>query len=454
MSETILIAGSCLEHLKDVGDNTIDAIVTDPPYGLSKEPKIEEVLRHWLAGTVYEHKGGGFMGKTWDSFVPGPEYWREFLRVLKPGGHALVFGGTRTVDLLTIAIRMGGFEIRDQLAWLYGSGFPKSLDVSKAIDKALGAKREVVGKRKAPGMAKSNVEQGAQGRSKLVFDETSSEAITPEAERYQGYGTALKPAQEPIILARKPLEGTVAANVLKWGTGALNIDGCRIETDDGEDRSRPPRTPNEILGGGRGTNLTASPHNPEGRWPANVLLDPDAADTLDEQSGDRPVSGSAKTGRRSAAERSSDVSTGIMQGTRGQGRLHNESGGASRFFYVAKPSRRERDAGVSAPPSTGGEATGRKEGSDGLNSPRAGAGRGGGARNRHPTVKPIALMRYLIRLVTPPGAIVMDPFMGSGTTGCAAVLEGVHFLGFDLDPEYVQLAEERIAHWRAQGEGL
>jgi len=213
--------GDCLEILRTLPDNSVDSIVTDPPYGLSKEPDMAEVLRHWLAGDDYQHKGGGFMGKTWDSFVPGPAVWRECLRVLKPGGHLLAFFGTRTQDIGTLAIRLSGFEIRDSIAWVYGSGFPKSMDVSKAIDKAAGAKREVIGAnpnhRAVSGVAYAGTYAGGNtGAADITGPATEA------ARQWQGWGTALKPALEPITVARKPLAKghTVAANVLAHGTGA------------------------------------------------------------------------------------------------------------------------------------------------------------------------------------------------------------------------------------------
>src|SRR5690606_18808994 len=220
-----------LDVMRQLPDNSVDAVVTDPPDGLSREPDIEEVLRHWLAGDDYEHRGGGFMGKTWDSFVPGPAVWREVLRVLKPGGHILCFAGTRTVDLMGISLRLGGFEIRDCLQWLDGSGFPKSLDVSNAIDKKLGAEREIVGTKSGdPKRFKKWKEM--DGNKRTTFNNYITVPATPEAQEWEGWGTALKPAVEPIILARKPLsEATVAENVLKWGTGGLNIDRCRIDAE-------------------------------------------------------------------------------------------------------------------------------------------------------------------------------------------------------------------------------
>src|SRR5690606_11089525 len=214
-----LYEGDCLEVLRELPSESVDAVVTDPPYGLSREPDIEEVLRHWLAGDDYKHRGGGFMGKTWDSFVPGPAVWREVFRVVKPGGHILCFAGTRTVDLMGISLRLGGFEIRDCLQWLYGYGFPKSLDVSKAIDTMLGAERKIAGLKPYTndGSIRGNsYNKGGYDRVQLPI----TVPATPEAKQWEGWGTALKPAVEPLILARKPLsEATVAENVLKWGTG-------------------------------------------------------------------------------------------------------------------------------------------------------------------------------------------------------------------------------------------
>jgi len=304
--------------LKAFPDSAVDAVVTDPPYGLSKEPDAAEVLRHWLAGDDYVHNGGGFMGKSWDSFVPGPSVWREVLRVLKPGGHALVFAGSRTQDLMSMALRLAGFEIRDTAMWLYGSGFPKSLDVSKVTG----------------------------------------------SEEWAGYGTALKPAYEPITIARKPLDGTVADNVLTYGTGALNIDGCRVD----------------------GT-----------RWPANAMHD------------------------------------GLSEEW-------------ARYFYCPKTSKADRNAGCEhLETRQPHEITGRQAGSAGQNHPRA-CIQTGERKNHHPTVKPAELMRYLCRLVGHPGALILDPFAGSGSTGRAAILEGFNFIGIEREADYVEIARARLRH--------
>jgi site-specific DNA-methyltransferase (adenine-specific) len=274
------------------------------------------------------------MGKSWDSFVPGPAVWRECFRVLKPGGHLIAFAGSRTYDLMAIAVRLGGFELRDQGFYLYGSGFPKSLDISKALDKAAGAEREVDGKAFGVGKhSNTSIEGGAFNSS---YDKTKP--ATPAAQKWQGWGTALKPAHEPFVIARKPLEGTVANNVMKHGVGGLNIDGCRH----GE------------------------------RFPANLLHD------------------------------NSEAVADIL-------------GDKARYFYGTKANKRDRNEGLED------------------------------AKNTHPTVKPTDLMAYLCRLVTPPGGTVLDPFMGSGSTGKACAAEGFEFIGVEMDAEYLAIASARIS---------
>jgi DNA modification methylase len=378
IGRAVLHRGDSRDVLASMGEASVDAVVCDPPYEL------------------------GFMGKAWDA--SGIAYdlglWSGVLRVLKPGGHLLAFGGTRTYHRMACAIEDAGFEIRDQLQWLYGSGFPKSLDVSKALDKGEGIWRGRAGVVASGNgaMAGPNYERTPKG-----------DPATPAARQWDGWGTALKPANEPIVLARKPLAGTVAANVLEHGTGALNIDGCRIAADDA--LVRPPilRTDNAVLGRGLGAGVQAEP---AGRWPANVLLDEEAARLVDEQSGIL-TSGSRKAG----------VRTGLgYHGASGDGgpAVVGGEGGASRFFYVAKPASAERHIG-------------------------------GEVENTHATVKPIELMEHLIRLVTPPGGIVLDPFMGSGTTGIAALNGGWRFCGIELLPDHFAIAERRIAVATAQG---
>ena len=434
-----LIPGDCRDALAHLSDNSIDAVVTDPPYGLSKEPDMAEVLRHWLAGDDYEHTGAGFMGKTWDSFVPGPTVWAEVHRVLKPGGHCLVFAGTRTFDMMALALRLAGFEIRDTLSWLYGQGFPKSLDVSKAIDKAAGAEREVVGRNPNFRDPDTNADHHQRWNGATMTGAVTAPA-TPEAEQWDGWGTALKPAWEPIIVARKPFPGTVAANVLEHGTGALNIDGCRIGTGDALVRPAVARRDNAVYGGGLGVGVQSEP---AGRWPANVLLGhhedcvhPDGTETvpawecvedcpvrlLDEQVGPL-TSGAPAVRRESGADRSGNTGAAFGAESRPAGSQmvgYGDTGGASRFFYQAKAAKRERQFGMPE-----------------------------GERNSHPTIKPWAVMEWLVRLVAPPGGVVLDPFCGSGTTGIAAMREGFHFVGCERDEDYAaRIARPRLlAAW-------
>jgi DNA modification methylase len=337
--------GDCRDVLKRLPDNSVDSVVTDPPYEL------------------------GFMGKKWDS--SGIAYdvtvWEECLRVLKPGGHLLAFGGSRTYHRLGVAIEDAGFEIRDTIAWISSKTFPKSLNVEKAMNRA-----------------------GMDGSVAA------------------GWGTGLKQVVEPVVMARKPLEGTVAENTLQWGLGGINIDGSRIAATDADldELNRGNKRP-------IGTNYsdnTAFPivcenretKSAQGRWPANVILDEVTAGLLDEQSGTL----------KPATSRTDTVSTGMFAGG-DAGTVYGDSGGASRFFYVAKASKRDRNEGMEI-------------------------------ANTHPTVKPTALMRYLVKLVTPPGGTVLDPFTGSGSTGKAAILEGFDFVGVELTEEYLPIIEGRL----------
>lgn len=446
-----VVHGNCLDVMRTMPDACVDSIVTDPPYGLSREPspkELEQIVRAWANGEDMTIRGRGFMGRNWDAFVPGSAIWKEALRVLKPGGHLLAFAGSRTVDLMGLAIRLAGFEIRDQLQWLYGSGMPKSLDVSKAIDAAAGAEREVVGtKAGLPGysLAKS---KGAAVYGKGIGGTGDPEAecaitapATPEAAQWSGWGTGLSPSHEPIIMARKPLAGTVAANVLEHGTGAINVDGCRIEG------AKPATTrgasPGRCMAGAMNAQGRIEDDG-RGRWPANVVLDEAAADLLDAQTGDRP-------GMSGGGVHRSDYGGGMFGGIDSAATARGDSGGTSRFFYTAKASRSERDSGLEHfRVLSGGEATGRQDGSAGTRNARAGAGRNGGSKNGHPTVKPDDLMRWLVRLITPPGGVCLDPFAGSGTTGRACLLEGFRFIGCELndtdEEPFVSIARARIAH--------
>ena len=375
--------GDCLEVLATLPDNSVDSIVTDPPYGLS------------------------FMGKKWDYDVPSVAIWEQCIRVLKPGGHLLAFAGTRTQHRMAVRIEDAGFEIRDMIAWVYGSGFPKSLDVSKAIDRAAGAEREVVGSRKLTGTAriKGQAAYGAtSGRSEEAYQDggeiNDTLAITAPASeaacQWSGWGTALKPALEPITMARKPLSGTVAETVLQHGTGAINVDGCRVGN---ESRWNPSAGHKDLEN--RRTVTPISSHKEFdgreciGRWPANIIHD----------------------GSNEAA-------------------LALKSG--ARFFYTAKAGKDDRNDGCDAfDQRPAGGMQGRNDGSLGTITL---------SKNHHPTVKPTMLMAYLCRLVTPPGGTVLDPFMGSGSTGKAATVNGFRFIGIERDSEYHKIAQARISN--------
>jgi len=490
-----LHTGDCRDVMATLPAESVDAIVCDPPYGLS------------------------FMGKGWDHGVPGVDFWAEALRVLKPGGHLIAFGGTRTYHRLAVAIEDAGFEVRDCLMWLYGSGFPKSLDVSKAMDKHGGVRVEftkfrdaVIESLKQNGQTRAQLQDalgnfmishyltaGSQPavpnyrdycviRDFCKMGDAWDSLFSPSAERkvvsetrvdmfgeyevqdirkmrvgmriplqisgqhqvaitapstdlakaWHGWGTALKPAYEPAILARKPLRGTVADNVAQWGVGGLNIDGCRVAfsgDNDGVWKSTPGRGMRGAFDFVDGKGMTGynnkfvekdnGRYESTGRWPANVILDEEAAAALDAQSGEHK-SGKLEPHHKLSASQNYAMS-GNNQERNPRKSFGGDTGGASRFFYTAKASRSEREAGL-----------------DGVEAQRA---------NHHPTVKPIALMRYMIRLVAPRGAVVLDPFMGSGSTGCAAMVEGMQFVGIDITPEYVDIARRRLAWWSCSLDG-
>jgi DNA modification methylase len=411
--------GDNIELLRELPDNFADACVTDGPYGI------------------------GFMGREWDTFKPGvesarvvenkaaesdnpnlkgrsrgpasspsaveydrtlmgqrafqtwTEQWaREMFRVLKPGAHLVSFGAPRSHHRMMSGIEDAGFEMRDCLAWLFGQGFPKSLNLH---------------------------------------------------DEWEGWGTALKPAFEPIALARKPFKGTLTANVQEWGTGALNIAGTRIGTELITSLKGLGQNRNLNDDGWKGVGAARpAPTTSVGRWPAAAILDESAGALLDAQTGILPAGGQMRGTETSASAQHAYGDYKARSTV-----THRDSGGASRFFYCPKVSRSEREFGCEQLPArSAGEMTGgREEGSAGLNNPRAGAGRTSGSRNAHPTVKPIALMRWLTRLVTPPGGLVIDPFLGSGSTGIAAVLEGFNFMGYDKEQEWVTVADARITAW-------
>jgi site-specific DNA-methyltransferase (adenine-specific) len=392
------------------------------------------VLSAWLNGEEYKPGGSGFMGRSWDAFVPSPVVWMECLRVLKPGGYLLAFAGTRTYDWIVMGVRLAGFEIRDMVGWVYSQGFPKSLDVSKAIDAMMGAEREVVGVANRTGK-----DVGTYGA--MAGNNNITAPATEAARQWSGFGTALKPSIEPVVCARKPLDGTVAENVLKWGTGAINVDGCRVQT--GEAIPSHHGTVNALLGGSRNEYVPGSAgtqFQTAGRWPANIIHD-----GSEEVLGVFPQSDGCPVG---ILNRGKTTGSGIGYGSGSVGAPaevgYGDSGSASRFFYAAKASRTEREHGLDALP-RGIVDPSRELDSAGRDNPRTGAGRSGeGRANIHPTVKPVDLMRYLTRLVTPPGGLVVDPYAGSGTTGVAAIHEGFRFMGAEQDTAHALIAVTRI----------
>ena len=450
MDENVkLMLGNNIDKLKELPNNFVDSIVTDPPYGLS------------------------FMCKKWDYDVPSVEFWKEVYRVLKPGGHILSFGGPRTYHRMVVNIEDAGFEIRDQIMWVYGSGFPKSLNIRKAVDKKLGNELQ-----------------------DDIKDAVRSKVNTP----YEGWGTGLKPANEPIVLARKPIEEkTIAENVLRFGTGGINIDGCRIRYDEIKPSTahrfpanliidettaelldeqsgivkstKFPETYEGGFGAGENTygagkvnntrgyddtggasrffyipkvskkerNLGLDNFDVDGRFPANFIIDETAAELLDEQSGIVKSTKFPETyeGGFDAGENTYGV--GKVINTDGASRFfntrgYNDTGGASRFFYIPKVSKKERNLGLDNFDDV------EDKGSSELINTRI-------TKNNHPTVKPINLLTYLVRLITPPNGIVMDCYMGSGSTGIAARLEGFQFIGMEMDEDYYKIAETRINNY-------
>ena len=376
----MLLKGNCLELLAEMPDNSVDSIVTDPPYEL------------------------GFMGKSWDNSgtAYNVELWSQALRVLKPGGHLLAFGGSRTYHRLASAVEDAGFEIRDQIMYLYGSGFPKSHNVSKGIDKAAGAVRKVV--KEDLRTRNSDSWEANSGMLKAGIQDFSITApATEAAKQWDGWGTALKPAHEPIVVARKPLIGTVATNVLTYGTGALNIDGSRVGTGTGETKTvKYPDIRGNNYNNAEGTvEYTVTD---QGRWPANVIHD-------------------------------------------GSEEVLEYFGEPQRFFYCAKASKSERNAGLDIEqfPLKNYTEANKMGGAGDTMLTGSGNPRDSRKQNFHPTVKPIALMRYLVKLVTPPNGTVLDPFLGSGTTAVAAILEGFNWMGCEMTEDYWPIIEARVA---------
>ena len=466
-----VLAGDCRERLRELDAESVDACVTDTPYGLStlldppnldreslwakltaglQESPIRVLLRSWLdTGENPKVRGRGFMGREWDALVPPPNTWREVWRVLRPGAYCFAFGGTRTYALIEMSLRLADFEVEDHVSWLQAQGFPKRVRLDLKIDQHHGkaGDRPVVGKH--PNPARNNTSNAAR------FNASEGEAMlrgpaTPDAARFVGWDRALRPGWEPIIVACKPLRGTVAETSIAHGTGGLHVDACRLERGDAgvATKATKGQSRRDLFRHGDGD------HSPimideRGGYPANVAMDEETAAALDR------MSGTLKSGRlngemaarssRRAMGKFNPISLGFREPT---------EGGASRFFYTAKASTSERDAGLEdLPPLTAGERCDREDGSDGVTA-YAGT-RGDGGRNPHPTVKPIALMRWLCRLASPPGAwdvdesrrpVILDPFAGSGLTGVAALAEGVRFVGCELDPQMADVMRRRLQH--------
>jgi len=407
-----------------LADNSVDTCITDPPYHLTsitkRFGKENSAPAKYGKDGAFARASAGFMGKTWDggNVAFNPATWTEVYRVLKPGALLLSFGGTRTYHRMVCAVEDAGFEIRDTIAWVYGSGFPKSYDISKGIDKQAGAEREFV----CESPFKASAEAELRTKGKCQSGRTTHNPITKGNSGWDGWGTALKPAMELIVVAMKPLDGTFAENALKWGVAGYWIDGGRV----GDFESNQPsglqryREWSDSHTGQNRPPMEATTSGSQGRFPANLIHD-----GSDEVTGLFPMTGASKASYRGLEHSGrhgglADLGGNIKDGTNTI-RGHDDNGGsAARFFYCAKASRAERDAGL-----------------DGI--------------NPHPTIKPINLMRYLVRLTkTPTGGIVLDPFMGSGTTGCACALEGREFIGIEKEAEYVEIAEKRIAYWSKQ----
>ena len=507
-----VLHGNNIELLKSYPDNYFDAVVTDPPYGLGKEPNANEMLQAWITEGYLEVKGAGFMGKEWDAFVPQPIFWKEVFRVLKHGGHVVSFFGTRTYDWGVMAMRLAGFEVRDCIQWVYGSGFPKSHNIGKAIDKIQGNERQVIGERLVPDQRSGGI--NSQRTAELGGIPTRITQDTKGTTQWEGWGSALKPANEPIVLARKPLENglSIAENVLKWGTGGINIDGTRVGTNDdlAKNYTSIRKSDNEM--GERGYKMgfrqnkdsiaNATQSTTLGRFPANLILThhpececigvkkvgsgkeggynyegnvynvegfvPNNSPTANSNYGEETIEDwnchedcpikimdeqSLKMGMHSAgSKRDKEVTSQYNNSsfhapdTRQMNRFGDE-GGASRFFYCAKASKSERNYGLGDFESKRASAYGYD-----LGEGNAGEGmfkdRNPIKQNFHPTIKPVDLMRYLCKLITPPNGIILDPFCGSGTTGIGAKLEGFSFVGMEQDEDYSKIATARIKAWQ------
>jgi len=501
----IVINGDNIELLKKYPDNYFDAVVTDPPYGLGKEPNAEELMKDWIEKGYHEISGNGFMGKEWDAFIPQPIFWKEVYRVLKHGGHILSFFGTRTYDWGVMSMRFAGFEVRDCIQWLYGSGFPKSHNISKALNKIDGVEFEEK-PAEGVGFMKPDSEDWNVTKNQLIQKGESSE----NAKKWDGWGTALKPANEPIVLARKPLEKglSIAENILKWGVGGINIDASRIGLTDKDNKDNGRVINRNIRESEDGWGMQDNKADRvevlsnQGRFPANIILThhedceckgtkkvkSDGHHSYKRNGGDfiNGIPNQEDEGNKYAEngqeevedwdchedcpirildEQSGLLKSGAMDSIAKGGKYNVYSkmterrvvnpasqGGASRFFYIAKASKSERNKGLE-----GFEAKQMAW----SNQAKAELKRGNTEFadetkmhnkvqeriNFHPTVKPIKLMQYLVKMITPPNGILLDPFCGSGTTGVACKIEGFQFVGLEQDLEYSKIAEARINNY-------
>ena len=414
-----------LVALHDVPDNTFDSVVTDPPYGLGKPPKIERVLAAWMAGEDAKVAGSGFVDQKWDAFVPGPRVWREIFRVLKPGGHAVVFASSRTSDVMGIALRLAGFEIRDALQWIYGSGLPKGQDMSKVMDKALGHPRKNARPSRYANRRPNGGNMCPEGHGgKLSGAGIESEPGSEQTAAWSDWSTTLKPAHEPIWLVRKPFKGPTYRNVLDHGTGALNIGACRIGTT--VETWSISRQGEHFFDPGtheKHSNPVSAGPPPPGRWPPNVILDSESDVHMDTMK--KPRSATKDIGRRGKNP------SGYLPGDENKqtdktpcAYQYGDYGGPSRYFYCSKVRGDARSYGLSG-------------------------------KNTHPTVKPVDVMRWLCRLVTPPGGRILDPFAGSGSTGLAAQAEGFSATLIEREPQFAEYARGRngalvAARWLGQ----
>lgn len=419
-----IINSDCIEAMKQMADNSVDAIVTDPPYEL------------------------GFMGKSWDStgIAFNVEVWKEALRVLKPGANLIAFSGSRTYHRMAVAIEDAGFEIRDQIMWVYGSGFPKSMNIAKALDKTNGFQGEVIGTEKVDiGMQGGSMHSG---RSTNVVEREITK-LSDQAQQWEGWGTALKPAHEPMVLARKPLEGTVVNNVLTYGVGGLNIDASRISYANEQEKENAIKMQSkpslDIRGNAYNQQSLSNIENArgdysQGRFPANFIHD-----GSDEVVGLFPdtTKGTARTGRVGGQN-------GLYENGHNPdyiGTWYGDSGSAARFFYCAKTSKADRNEGLDDFPTKQKIFNGQNDtSSDYVEGSVENKFTTQPSPNHHPTVKPTELMRYLCKLVTPPNGVILDPFMGSGSTGKGAVKEGFDFIGIDQSSEYCEIARARIEY--------